>query len=115
MNKDKILYWLPRLLAIAFILFIGVFAFDVFGTGELWYMQIVGFFIHLIPNYILIVALIIAWRNEKIGGIVFLLLYIAAIFFFRAEMTGVILFSPLILIGILFLFNAKQSSIKDKK
>lgn len=100
-------YWLPRVIAILFILFIGMFALDSFGTGNLWYTNILGFLVHLMPNFLLLGVLIFAWRNEKIGGIIFLLFYIAAIFFFRAEMIGLILFSPLILTGVLFLVHSR--------
>ena len=107
MNKLKTIYWIPRVLAIGFIIFLSLFAFDSFGTGETWYMEIVGFLVHLLPNYLLIGALIIAWRNERVGGILFLLLYVIAIFFFRAGLIGLVLFSPLVIIGILFLLQLK--------
>lgn len=109
---ERVIYWLPRILTILFILFMGMFALDSFGTGNPWYMDILGFLIHLIPNFLLLGVLIFAWKNEKIGGIVFLLFYIAGIFFFRAEMMGLVLFSPLILVGVLFLVHARLAKGK---
>lgn len=72
--KDKItlFYWLPRILCIASILFISMFAFDVFGTGEPVWRQLLAFVIHLIPVYIIVAILVLAWNYEKIGGIAFI-------------------------------------------
>jgi hypothetical protein len=108
----KFLYWIPRILGILFILFLGLFALDVFVPGAPFTYMIVGFLIHLIPNFILSAVLIFAWRNELVGGLSFLLLFVVAILFFRAELAGFILFSPLILIGSLFILD--HFSLKRK-
>lgn len=70
-TKDKLFYWLPRLLCIVAILFISMFALDAFDNRLTIWQQIGSFLIHLIPSYVLIIALIIAWRWELIGGIIF--------------------------------------------
>ena len=51
--------WIPRILTIAFIIFISLFALDSFGTSDPWYMEVLGFLIHLIPTYILLAILIV--------------------------------------------------------
>ncbi len=56
----KFLYWLPRILGILFALFISIFALDSFGEGIPFPEAIVGFLIHLVPTYIMIVVLLIA-------------------------------------------------------
>ena len=67
----KILHWTPRIICILAILFISMFAADSF-TPELTFWQKLGaFFIHLIPSFILLAFLIVAWKWEKIGGIIF--------------------------------------------
>jgi len=105
---EKILYWLPRILTIVFIAFLGLFALDSFGGTEPILYQIAGFFIHLIPNFILIAILILAWKKPQIGGVVFLGLgAIFTIFFNTYEHLLNFLFisGPAFLIGILFLFS----------
>lgn len=102
----KLLFWAPRILAIIFTLFLTLFAFDVFDTGEPWYVQAVGFLMHLVPNIIIVFVLVVTWRREMIGGFAFLFLYLAGVLLVRAEMTGLILFSPVILIGVLFLIHS---------
>ena len=69
----KILHWLPRVLCIMAILFVSMFAFDAFGPGLSLWVQIGHFIQHLVPSFVLIALLLVAWKWEKIGGIVFLL------------------------------------------
>jgi uncharacterized membrane protein YccC len=90
----NIFYWLPRILAILFIVFISVFALDVIGEPQ-WFLALL---IHLIPSFILILLTIIAWRNEKVGGFLFLVAgFIITIFFH-----SVVLALPAFIIGIIF-------------
>ncbi|MBT8311036.1 MAG: hypothetical protein HKO72_03050 [Flavobacteriaceae bacterium] len=67
-------HWLPRILCILAILFISLFALDAFSHGESTWDQIIGFLMHLIPSFVLIGILLVAWKWEKIGGIIFILL-----------------------------------------
>jgi hypothetical protein len=71
-NKIAWFHWLPRILCIAAILFISMFALDSFGTGEPVWRQVLAFIIHLIPVYIIVAILVLAWNYEKIGGIAFI-------------------------------------------
>lgn len=67
----RILHWAPRIICILAIMFISMFAADAF-TPELTFSQQIGdFFIHLIPSFILLGILIISWKWELIGGVVF--------------------------------------------
>ncbi|OGY43523.1 MAG: hypothetical protein A3J62_02290 [Candidatus Buchananbacteria bacterium RIFCSPHIGHO2_02_FULL_38_8] len=79
-KTNKFIYWTPRILAIIFILFLAMFSLDVFDL-ELSFWQTIGaLFIHNIPVFILLVILLISWKYEIVGGIVFILagiLYIA--------------------------------------
>ena len=111
MKTEKIFFWLPRVLTIIFILFLGIFALDVFVPGTPVGEMIIGFLIHLVPNYILIVFLLIAWKNEKIGGILFILLSLAFTFFFntyREIMSLLFISLPVFVIGILFVVNSTK-------
>jgi hypothetical protein len=66
----KILQWTPRILCILAILFISMFAADVFAAGLTFWRQIGDFLMHLIPSFILLGVLVIAWKWERIGGII---------------------------------------------
>ena len=65
----KILHWAPRIICILAILFVSMFALDAFDPTLTIWQQIGGFLIHLIPTYILIIFLVIAWKWELVGGI----------------------------------------------
>ena len=67
----KVIHWLPRVICILAILFISMFAADAFTPGLTIWQQLGGFLIHLIPSFILITLLIVAWKWEFIGGLIF--------------------------------------------
>jgi hypothetical protein len=67
----RLLFWTPRILCILFACFLSLFALDVFGGRDPWWHQILGFLIHLIPVYLLVAVLLLSWRWEWIGGILF--------------------------------------------
>jgi len=105
--KRKLLFWSARILAILAILFFLVFSLDCFEGGTLR-DQLTCFFMHNIPAFILIAILVIAWRWEMAGGILFIAAAIAGAIFFGAFSgnTGVIwLLMPLVLVGILFILQ----------
>jgi len=110
---QKLLYMLPRILSILFLLFLTLFSLDVFGMEGTLLEKIGGFFIHNIPTLILLVILLISWKHELVGGVVFLL---AGIFYigmtirnapniFMAFSWSTVIAGPAILISILFFLN----------
>ncbi len=70
----KIIHWIPRVLCILAILFVSIFALDSFAPELSLWQQISGFLIHLLPSYILIIFLIVAWKWELIGGMIFIII-----------------------------------------
>jgi hypothetical protein len=105
---NKVLYWTPRILTIIFILFFGLFALDAFDGNESMLKKLGGFFIHLIPNFVLILILIVAWKHEWVGTIAFILVGIAYIVMFWGRFpaaTYLIISGPLFVIAVLFWLN----------
>lgn len=103
-----VLYWLPRVLAIVFVVFLALFALDVFIPGETFWYYAGGLFMHLVPNFVLLGLLGIAWKYEKIGGLLFLLAGIMSVFFFKTYemLPNFLLVSfPVLFIGSLFLLH----------
>ena len=103
----SIFLWLPRILTILFILFISIFALDVFQQGRSFWKTTGGLFMHLRTAFILLGILYITWKWEKIGGFVFIATGIWFIYYFhmRSLMNALIGAGPLFLIGILFLVS----------
>jgi len=111
-NARSWIYWSPRILTIVFILFISMFALDVFGNNYTLWQTVQGLFMHLIPSMILTVFLIIAWKREWVGAVgffLFALVYIGMIV--RRPLEGymlsysLIIAGPSIVVGILWWLN----------
>jgi len=110
-GTKRVLFWAPRVLSILFAVFLSLFAldvFDVFGEGyDLW-DTIVALLIHLVPTYIVVIALVIAWRWGWVGTILFTALALFYLvwsweqFHWSAYMA---ISGPLVLVGVLFLVN----------
>jgi len=112
---NKFVYWAPRILSIMFILFLMLFSLDIFDMELDFWGTALGLFMHNIPALFLLIILIISWKYEIVGGIVFTLagtLYIARLLmtilrtpppqwfmlFWSLPIAG-----PALLVGILFL------------
>lgn len=103
----KILYWIPRILCILAILFVSIFALDSFDPRLTIWQQIGGFLVHLIPTYILIIILIVAWKWELIGGILFALIAVGlspALYFHNYQMNHSVWITLSVLLTITFPF-----------
>ena len=70
-STKRFLFWTPRVLTIAFILFLALFAMDVFGEGYGFWGTVVALVMHLVPNLVLALVLVLAWKREWIGGVLF--------------------------------------------
>lgn len=106
-TAERLLYWAPRILAILFAGFISLFALDVF-EGQGLAATILALAIHLIPTMLVVAALVIAWRWEWLGAILFAGLGLAyiAMMWCDSEWLPLVLFPvPLFLIAGLFLAN----------
>jgi len=121
-------HWIPRILSILAILFVSLFAADSFDTNLTWWQQISGFVVHLVPSFILVLALIIAWNKELLGGIVFIFLgFIFTPIVFSMNYKGnhsigislsviAMVTFPFIIVGVLFLIShfRKMKELKKK-
>ena len=116
----NLFHWLPRILGILAILFISLFAADAFAPGLTIWQQLGAFLIHLIPSFILLAFLFIAWKWELIGGIIFMVIGLAftpVIFILNYNRNNSIWLSlviiltitiPFVVVGILFLVSHRQ-------
>lgn len=116
-NKAKILHWAARILAMLCIGFISLFALDAFDSDKPFTEQLMDYLIHLLPCFILLIILIIAWKRERLGGIIFSVLGLGLspyVFFMNYRNNDSILISlgvialitlPLVVVGLLFLWS----------
>jgi hypothetical protein len=68
----KSLFWVPRIAGILFVLFISLFALDIFDERLGFWGTIVGLFMHLLPSILLTIAIVIAWKREWFGALLFI-------------------------------------------
>jgi len=129
MSKSKDFYfWLPRLICIAAILFVSIFALDSFGPGLPIWQKLGWFLIHLIPSFVLIALLIVAWKWEYVGGLLYIVLglcFSAWIFqlnftrnkfsFGQSLFDALIIAFPFVIAGILFLVSHNRKKKVSKK
>lgn len=97
--------WLPRILAMAYIAFISLFALDVFRPG----FSFGALLTYLLPSVLLTICLIIAWRRELVGSVLFssfAIAYVVVIFFRFAWESFLIIGLPLFVISALFFVSA---------
>jgi TctA family transporter len=107
-NIKGLLYWSPRVLGILVAIFVSLFALDVFGEGYNFWETIIALAMHLIPTAIILIILAIAWRRERIGGFLFIVLgvlYIALFWDPSRWPAYLIISGPLFLTGLLFIFD----------
>ncbi|MGM0445183.1 MAG: DUF7670 domain-containing protein [Bacillota bacterium] len=110
--KSKL--WIPRILSIIFILFLSLFALDVFGTDVSFFKQVGGFIINLLPSIFFAAALIIFWKNPTYCGLSFIILAVLFTVFFKTytNLISFILISFLpAFIGFLFLIFREKVKI----
>ena len=112
MKKLLLLSWFTRILAILAILFVLMFSLDSFGGDKSAGKQILEFLIHNIPAWILICALVVAWKYEIIGGAIFIGVSIGLGIFwgsFTGNSGSLIILAPFFLVGLLFMLHGLLS------
>ena len=106
-------FWLPRVLAIFFLIFLALFSLDIFEGNYGFWGTILGLLMHNIPVFILMFVLWISWKHEIVGGVVFIAvgLFYILMRWRSAEiptdtlLNSIIIAGPALVIGILFLIN----------
>lgn len=105
---NTFLFWTPRVLCILFALFLSIFSFDVFGQGLGFWQTALAFLIHLVPVFLVIAALLIAWKREWLGAILFIALAVLYVVWGWGKFPWTVyavICGPLAVISILFLIN----------
>jgi hypothetical protein len=107
-TSKRLLFWSPRALCVLLAVFLSLFALDVFDEHLGFWNTILALVIHLIPTWIVLGVLVIAWRREWVGAILFNILALAYLVMAwgRFHWSAYVMISgPLCVVGILFLLN----------
>ena len=110
MNRSmkQLLVWTPRILCLLFAAFLSLFALDVFSEVAGFWQTLAALMMHLIPTGLVLLALVIAWRWESIGGVIFISLGVLHVIISRGNLhwsAYAVIVGPLFLVGTLFLAN----------
>jgi hypothetical protein len=113
----ELFHWIPRILCILAILFISMFALDSFAEGVSFWNQLSAFMVHLIPSFFLLIILIVSWKWELTGGILFMVIGLGLtpfIYNLNHNMNNSVLMSlgivllitiPFVIVGALFIIG----------
>jgi hypothetical protein len=107
-NIPVIIRWTARIMSIVFAAFLSLFALDIFNEGNDFWNTALGLFMHLIPSFLVLLVLIISWRKEWIGGIVYFILGIAYLVTAWGKFDWsayALIAGPLFVLGILFFIS----------
>lgn len=86
--------------------FITMFAFDVFEEGKSAGEIALALLMHLLPTVFLVISLAVAWKMEKTGGRLFIVLAAVSLFLNGFDPTPTLILTlPLLLIGGMFLWH----------
>lgn len=110
--NQAILRWVPRVLGVAFALFLAIFALDVFEEGLGIGGTIVALLIHLIPTWLVLAAVAIAWKHEVAGAVAFFGLAAAYVAMAGSRFpvsTILLIAGPPVAIGVLFLISGRSN------
>ena len=102
--NQRLLYWAPRALCIAFAIFISIFALDVFGEHLPFWRMLLALAMHLVPTAVLLTLTLVSWRWPAVGGTAFIAL---GVYYYVWMMHGryFLIALPAFVIGVLFLAN----------
>jgi len=105
-TTTKIFHWIPRITGLLMVLFIGMFALDAFDPHLAVYRQILNFLIGLVPAYIVLATVIIGWKWDLAGCLIYLVLTLSYTFLSYKHplwLLGISL--PLLILSILFFIS----------
>jgi hypothetical protein len=71
MRSDTLLIWTARVLGVLVCAFLSLFALDAFGGGKCLLEALPAFLIHVAPMALLLIVVVLSWRWEWVGGVVF--------------------------------------------
>ena len=96
--------WTPRVLGILMCAYLAVFALDAFEPGRGVLRSLPAFGMHLVPSLALLLVVVVSWRWEWVGAIVFIVCALLYTYWARAHPSwGVLIGGPLLIVGLAFL------------
>ena len=95
--------WAARAAAIVMALFLALFAFDALEGEASLGGKLTALTLHLVPTWLCLGGVLVAWRRAWLGGVVFAALALAYAWWARAHPDWILVISgPLTLVAVLY-------------
>ena len=107
-HPNRALFWAPRALCILFIAFVSLFALDVFGEGHGFWRTLADLMMHLIPSFVMVAALVVAWQWEWVGTVMFTVCGVFFMIIGRGTWVKITFGAPCFVAASLFFINWRQ-------
>lgn len=102
-SRDAVLTWAPRIFGLGLSLFLGVISLDAMGRGPDVMETAVALSMGFIPAAIILVTVIVAWKHELVGAIVFAALAIFYVVTSIGHLSWILVIgSPLVIAAALY-------------
>jgi hypothetical protein len=88
-----------------------LFSLDCFEKGNPLGEKLLCFLMHNIPSFIILGILLVAWKWERTGGILFLAAALAGMIFFNVfngNWGALIIMTPFVITGMLFILHHEK-------
>ena len=73
-SKTTIYGQIARFISLACFLFISMFSLDAFEDGRPFLENLADFAMHMIPSFVLLLIIILSWKNELVGGVLIVII-----------------------------------------
>jgi len=98
----------PRAVCIAVSAFLALFALDAVSESQGWWASVIGVAIHLVPSFVVLAVLALAWRRDLLGAGIMLALAMAYLLMAAGKVPAAgqaAIAGPLIAVAALFLMS----------
>jgi len=104
----KYVLWAPRLLMLIIIAFIVLMAFDNYSIEVSSGKKMESFFTGIAPALALLAGMIIGWKHKMAGGIIIIVIGLIMTLMmqeYRQKLSFLLLSTPVLVTGILYILN----------
>lgn len=112
---EKISYWTPRSLGIAFLCFLWISALGIYDDDPSVWAIITLLVMRLFPAYVFTILLFVAWKNEPTGGII---MFFSSFFVFVLNMSvgvKIAVFFAMTIVGFSFISRPYFYNLLSKR
>ncbi len=105
-GRRRILGWAARGVGVAIALLLAILSLDSIQETEGFWLSTLSLLLHLIPTYLVLIALAVAWYRPRVGAMMFIALgvaYVIAVWPHFSWAATLTISGPLVLAGLLFL------------